>query len=83
MDLPPASDRVTIMFSYTFSLNSFTKRNLCIYLFIFLAVVEAHPDNSHEDLRLDKPFPGLIEYMSNMDLDSMDKHVSILFYTFI
>jgi len=38
------------------------------------AVVEAHPDNTHEDLRLDIPFPGLIEYMNVMDLDSMDKH---------
>ncbi|XP_065072185.1 NEDD8-activating enzyme E1 regulatory subunit-like isoform X4 [Rhopilema esculentum] len=36
-------------------------------------VVEAHPDNSHEDLRLDMPFPGLVEYMNIMDLASMDK----------
>lgn len=36
-------------------------------------VVEAHPDNSHEDLRLDKPFPDLVEYMNAMDLDKMNK----------
>eukprot|EP00794_Sanderia_malayensis_P017029 gene17029-18743_t len=35
-------------------------------------VVEAHPDNSHDDLRLDKPFPGLIQYMNAMDLDNMN-----------
>ena len=49
-----------------------------MYAFLFcFAVVEAHPDNTHEDLRLDIPFAGLIEYMNVMDLDSMDKHVSM------
>ena len=45
--------------------------------------MEAHPDNSHEDLRLDMPFPGLIEYMNNVDLDSLDKHVSTIMFALI
>lgn len=35
-------------------------------------IVEAHPDNSHEDLRLDCPFPGLTEYMDQIDLDNCE-----------
>lgn len=31
-------------------------------------VLESHPDNYHEDLRLDCPFPELIEYMDKIDL---------------
>ncbi len=46
-------------------------------VYFLLVVVEAHPDNSHEDLRLEKPFPALIEYMNSMDLDSMNKQVTI------
>ncbi|XP_044734118.1 NEDD8-activating enzyme E1 regulatory subunit [Chrysoperla carnea] len=34
-------------------------------------IIEAHPDNEISDLRLDKPFPSLIEYMDGIDLDSM------------
>jgi len=37
------------------------------------AVVESHPANEMADLRLDRPFPGLVRYMDAMDLDSMDK----------
>lgn len=42
-------------------------------------VIEAHPDNSHEDLRLDSPFPGLVTYMDGIDLDSCDnsKHCNV------
>ena len=39
------------------------------------AVVESHPANQMADLRLDRPFPGLVRYMDAMDLDSMDKQV--------
>ena len=35
-------------------------------------VVEAHPDNSHEDLRLDCPFPSLVTYMDQIELDTCD-----------
>lgn len=31
-------------------------------------VFESHPDNCHEDLRLDCPFPELVEYMDKIDL---------------
>nr|XP_039265716.1 NEDD8-activating enzyme E1 regulatory subunit-like [Styela clava] len=34
-------------------------------------VVESHPDNTHEDLRLDNPFPGLKNYCDSLDLDVM------------
>ncbi|OXB58293.1 hypothetical protein ASZ78_013039 [Callipepla squamata] len=36
-------------------------------------VVESHPDNALEDLRLDKPFPELTEHIQSYDLDHMDK----------
>ncbi|NXT45750.1 ULA1 enzyme, partial [Pluvianellus socialis] len=36
-------------------------------------VVESHPDNMLEDLRLDKPFPELREHIQSYDLDQMDK----------
>ncbi|XP_059680697.1 NEDD8-activating enzyme E1 regulatory subunit isoform X2 [Gavia stellata] len=36
-------------------------------------VVESHPDNMLEDLRLDKPFPELREHIQSYDLDHMDK----------
>ena len=35
-------------------------------------VVESHPENTHEDLRLDCPFNGLEEYMETIDLNAMD-----------
>ena len=35
-------------------------------------VIESHPDNLLEDLHLDKPFPGLIEFMENIKLTDMD-----------
>lgn len=44
-------------------------------------IVESHPDNYHEDLRLDCPFPGLVEYMDAINLDAVDnnKHANIPF----
>lgn len=42
---------------------------------IFFTVVESHPDNTLEDLRLDKPFPELREHIQSYDLDQMDKKV--------
>jgi len=36
-------------------------------------VVESHPDSAHEDLRLDRPFPGLMSFCDSLDLDSMSK----------
>ncbi|XP_012936750.1 NEDD8-activating enzyme E1 regulatory subunit isoform X2 [Aplysia californica] len=36
-------------------------------------IIESHPDNSHEDLRLDRPFQGLKEYCDSLDLESMNK----------
>ena len=35
-------------------------------------VVESHPDNFHEDLRLDVPFPELSAYVDSLDLVAMD-----------
>jgi len=37
------------------------------------AIIESHPDNALEDLRLDTPFPALAAYMDSVDLDAMDK----------
>lgn len=36
-------------------------------------VIEAHPDNALDDLRLDEPFDELKSYMENIDLSKMDK----------
>lgn len=44
-------------------------------------VIESHPDNYHEDLRLDCPFPGLEKYMESIDLNAVDdtKHSNVPF----
>ena len=36
-------------------------------------VIEAHPDNALDDLRLDEPFDELKSYMENIDLSKMNK----------
>lgn len=36
------------------------------------AIIETHPDNEMPDLRLDKPFDTLKEYMNSLSLDKMD-----------
>lgn len=36
------------------------------------AIIQAHPDNTLEDLRLDRPFPELIDYFDNINLSEMD-----------
>ncbi|KAK7504555.1 hypothetical protein BaRGS_00004041, partial [Batillaria attramentaria] len=35
--------------------------------------VESHPDSAHEDLRLDRPFPGLETYCDSLNLATMNK----------
>ena len=35
-------------------------------------VIESHPDNLPQDLRLDKPFPALIEYVNSVNLEEME-----------
>lgn len=45
----------------------------------FFIVVESHPDNMLEDLRLDKPFPELTEHVQDYDLEHMDKKVGMWF----
>lgn len=42
---------------------------------IWFTVIESHPDNALEDLRLDKPFPELREHFQSYDLDHMEKKV--------
>ncbi|XP_071476707.1 NEDD8-activating enzyme E1 regulatory subunit-like [Diadema antillarum] len=36
-------------------------------------VVESHPDSAHDDLRLDRPFPSLVEFADTFDLSAMSK----------
>ncbi|TWW67939.1 NEDD8-activating enzyme E1 regulatory subunit APP-BP1 [Takifugu flavidus] len=36
-------------------------------------VIESHPDNALEDLRLDQPFAELKDHVKSYDLDNMDK----------
>ena len=42
-------------------------------------VVESHPNNYHEDLRLNHPFPALQDFMESIDLGGADntKHGNI------
>lgn len=35
-------------------------------------VIESHPDNHHEDLRLNCPFSGLVDFMNSIHLDEVD-----------
>lgn len=36
-------------------------------------IIESHPDNTHDDLRLDQPFPEILKHVESYDLESMDK----------
>ncbi|XP_071784936.1 NEDD8-activating enzyme E1 regulatory subunit-like [Asterias amurensis] len=36
-------------------------------------VIESHPDNARDDLRLDCPFPGLVHFVDSLDLSQMTK----------
>ena len=47
--------------------------NLDLILFV---VIEAHPDNALEDLRLDQPFSGLVEFCDSLNMDTMNKKVN-------
>lgn len=42
-------------------------------------MIESHPDNALEDLRLDKPFVELKDHVKSYDLDNMNKKVCSLF----
>lgn len=35
-------------------------------------VIESHPDNENPDLRLDKPWPALREYLDQIDVEKLD-----------
>ena len=35
-------------------------------------IIESHPDNYHEDLRLDCPFPALQNHVDSINLDTLD-----------
>lgn len=50
---------------------------LTFYCF-FSSVIESHPDNALEDLRLDQPFAEFKNHIQSYDLDSMDKKVRTL-----
>jgi amyloid beta precursor protein binding protein 1 len=53
-----------------------------ILYFIFISVIEAHPDSELPDLRLEKPFPELVNFCNSMNLNEMNKkdhsHVAYL-----
>ncbi len=38
------------------------------------SIIESHPDNVFEDLRLDQPFPQLKEFMDSQDFQAMNKN---------
>ena len=65
---------IPLLFSRAYGLLGFIRIALPSH-----QIVESHPDNHHEDLRLDCPFPGLVEYMSSINIDGSDdtKHGNI------
>lgn len=36
-------------------------------------VIEAHPDSESPDLRLDKPWPALKEYLDSINIEQLDQ----------
>lgn len=42
-----------------------------------VSVIESHPDNALEDLRLDQPFNEFKDHVQSYDLDRMDKKVFV------
>lgn len=46
-------------------------------LYLLVTVIESHPDNAHEDLRLDRPFPALVKYCDSLHMDAMNKKVRV------
>lgn len=42
-----------------------------------IVVVESHPDNALEDLRLDQPFTEMKNHIESYDLDNMKKKVRL------
>lgn len=40
-------------------------------------MIESHPDNALEDLRLDQPFEEFTDHLQSYDLASMDKKVCV------
>lgn len=51
---------------------------ICIHVAIGVTrvlVIEAHPDSTIEDLRLDRPFAGLKTFCDSIDLNSLTKKV--------
>lgn len=49
--------------------------NVYIDISLLFAVIESHPDNALEDLRLDQPFAEFKDHLKSYDLDRMDKKV--------
>ena len=50
---------------------------ICLLILFIFTVIEAHPDNSFEDLRLDRPFQGLKKYCDSLVLENMNKKVTM------
>lgn len=42
-------------------------------------MIESHPDNALEDLRLDQPYAEFQNHIKSYDLDSMEKKVCVSF----
>ena len=55
--------------------TTYKELNLGIIKFSQLTVIESHPDNAFEDLRLDIPFSQLQTFSDSLDLSSMSKLV--------
>ncbi|XP_062997185.1 NEDD8-activating enzyme E1 regulatory subunit isoform X1 [Elgaria multicarinata webbii] len=65
-----------VLWNYSIPLLVCRTYGLIGYLRIIIKehpVVESHPDNALDDLRLDNPFPELREHVQSYDLDNMEK----------
>lgn len=69
-------DKIINMINVHFT--NFRVYNNCIssyVLFLLSLVIESHPDNALEDLRLDQPFDDFKNHIKSYDLASMEKKV--------
>lgn len=59
---------LSVFFKYRNSSRYYVYHNL----FPEHAIIESHPENTMEDLRLDTPFPELVSYMDKINVNTRE-----------
>ena len=74
------SQTIPLLVARSYGLLGYIRLALCHH-----EIIESHPDNHHEDLRLDCPFPGLKKHMNTLDLAGMNntKHGNVPFLVIV